>query len=392
MTKAKKPPAPSISELLQKQEPLHEDLVDYVQESSGTGWQVLYHPLIIEVPYTEEMNALYNQRYLYKKRAVEQARKDKDFGKYLGLHERPYRFEALLEIEHLIRRDSVYWRLVGEMWIDCENTHQLDCEQILGSPRKCNNAMMAPSDFSFLQKLPKEFRVYRGHQQLNQYGWSWTISYSKAKWFADRRASASRVGTVTSGIVRQRDVIAYMSGRGESEIVIDPDNVEEMLEYTPLERPEWTEAVRKDCIEKAPLAKNVRSDHGPAHWEKVERNAIGLAAATPGADELVCRLFAIIHDSQCESEAGDDLHGDRAVDAMMMRIESKQWDLRKYLTQEQITTLKIAIRDHNRGETTTDPTIGCCWDADRLDLMRVGIIPNKKLLSTEAGKELVWRI
>ena len=41
------------------------------------------------------------------------------------------------------------------------------------------------------------------------------------------------------------------------------------------------------------------------------------------------------------------------------------------------------------GETTTDPTIGCCWDADRLDLGRVGIEPEAEYQSTVAAREMV---
>ncbi len=33
---------------------------------------------------------------------------------------------------------------------------------------------------------------------------------------------------------------------------------------------------------------------------------------------------------------------------------------------------------------STSATIQSCWDADRLDLGRVGIIPNKRFLSDEA--------
>jgi uncharacterized protein len=32
------------------------------------------------------------------------------------------------------------------------------------------------------------------------------------------------------------------------------------------------------------------------------------------------------------------------------------------------------------------PTIGTCWDADRLDLGRVGARPDPKYMSTEARK------
>ena len=41
--------------------------------------------------------------------------------------------------------------------------------------------------------------------------------------------------------------------------------------------------------------------------------------------------------------------------------------------------------------TTDDPTIGTCWDADRLDIGRVGIIPHERFMSTAAGKRRVSR-
>jgi len=43
---------------------------------------------------------------------------------------------------------------------------------------------------------------------------------------------------------------------------------------------------------------------------------------------------------------------------------------------------------HDRGEVSDDPTIGACWDADRLTLARLGILPSVGLLSTEAGRKL----
>ena len=37
------------------------------------------------------------------------------------------------------------------------------------------------------------------------------------------------------------------------------------------------------------------------------------------------------------------------------------------------------------GDVSTDATIQTCWDADRLDLGRVGIFPSAKYLSQEAA-------
>jgi uncharacterized protein len=43
---------------------------------------------------------------------------------------------------------------------------------------------------------------------------------------------------------------------------------------------------------------------------------------------------------------------------------------------------------HTDRDFSDNPTIGTCWDADRLDLGRVGMIPNPKFMSTPFGKEI----
>jgi uncharacterized protein len=53
-----------------------------------------------------------------------------------------------------------------------------------------------------------------------------------------------------------------------------------------------------------------------------------------------------------------------------------------------IDLLYYACEWHTHGEVSPDPTIGACWDADRLDLVRVGIIPDQSLLSTAAAQEM----
>lgn len=62
------------------------------------------------------------------------------------------------------------------------------------------------------------------------------------------------------------------------------------------------------------------------------------------------------------------------------------------LDDERFALLEEAIALHADGEVTEDPTIGTCWDADRLDLLRVGITPSSELLSTAAARTLAPEI
>lgn len=124
------------------------------------------------------------------------------------------------------------------------------------------------------------------------------------------------------------------------------------------------------------------SIHGPKHWQRVEAFGLRIAEST-GADLTVVRLFALLHDSCRQSDGADAGHGPRAAE-MLDRIVPSVFAL----DRNRLELLKQAIRLHTAGETTADPTIGTCWDADRLDIGRAGITPSADYMSTAAGKKI----
>ena len=120
--------------------------------------------------------------------------------------------------------------------------------------------------------------------------------------------------------------------------------------------------------------------HGWDHWMTVHENGLVLAGEN-GADLRVVELFALLHDSCRLNDGLDPDHGPRAVDfALGLNGEFFTLD------DPALDILIIAIRDHNAGYVHEDPTISVCWDADRLDLGRVGITPDPKRLSTAPAK------
>jgi uncharacterized protein len=124
------------------------------------------------------------------------------------------------------------------------------------------------------------------------------------------------------------------------------------------------------------------SVHGPAHWRRVERNGLLLVTRT-GADVDVVRLFALFHDSRRINENCDEGHGARGAEyATSLRGIAYE------LEEARFALLHYACVWHTDGEHHMDPTIGTCWDADRLDLGRVGIIPDAQFMSTEFGREI----
>ena len=142
----------------------------------------------------------------------------------------------------------------------------------------------------------------------------------------------------------------------------------------------WLDRIREYAMSIFRCA--AHSIHGPSHWQRVDAFGLDIAKSS-GADLTVVRLFALLHDS-CRQDDGADLdHGPRAAE-MLDRIVPAVFSL----DRGRFDLLREAIRLHTSGLTTDDPTIGTCWDADRLDIVRVGLTPSAKYLSTIAGKDM----
>lgn len=125
------------------------------------------------------------------------------------------------------------------------------------------------------------------------------------------------------------------------------------------------------------------SIHGPAHWRRVLRNGLLLAAQT-GADPLVVRLFAVFHDARRVNDMTDPGHGTRGAEyAATLRTQGLFT-----ASDEQFARLQEACNGHTEGLHHPDPTVGTCWDADRLDLGRCGFVPDAHFMSTGFAREV----
>jgi uncharacterized protein len=129
--------------------------------------------------------------------------------------------------------------------------------------------------------------------------------------------------------------------------------------------------------------------HGIDHWERVRDNGFRLATVT-GADVVVVEFFAALHDSRRWDNGRDPEHGARAAEFIRTLDRSLV-----PVTEEQLDLLIEACRLHTWGTETEDATLGTCWDADRLDLMRVGRRPDPAQLVTEAARDpavIAWAV
>jgi len=127
--------------------------------------------------------------------------------------------------------------------------------------------------------------------------------------------------------------------------------------------------------------------HGVGHWARVLDTGLHLASLT-GADPEVVSCFALFHDACRANDSYDPRHGARgaelATSLLAPHFAGKP---------RQLELLLEACSLHTDGRTDAEVTVATCWDADRLDLLRVGIHPSPRKLCTDAARDpelLAW--
>jgi uncharacterized protein len=129
--------------------------------------------------------------------------------------------------------------------------------------------------------------------------------------------------------------------------------------------------------------------HGVGHWWRVRHNGLLIAAQT-GADERVVRLFSLFHDAFREDDGYDEAHGVRAAD-WLLAVRSGDESVHDpacvasrvaigSLDDASFARLETACRLHTTARFHEDPTVATCFVADRLDLSRVGVMPDRRYL------------
>ena len=203
--------------LAEANEPLHPDLVPYFESDGALGAQVR-HPLVYQVPLWSNGSA--NAYYLQKKKDLEIALAEKNFNRVVYLHERPYRLQAFTQISHHLS-DTKYWSILSGIWTDTENQWQNleQWKELLSANRSSRHYLMDESEVQLLNSLPELVTIYRGCVKgLNENGLSWTLDKAKAEFFANR---FSKEGIILEREIPKSDIIAVLTGRGESEVICE---------------------------------------------------------------------------------------------------------------------------------------------------------------------------
>lgn len=123
--------------------------------------------------------------------------------------------------------------------------------------------------------------------------------------------------------------------------------------------------------------------HGASHWSRVRQSGLILAERIgPQVNVRVVELFAFLHDTCRHNDGYDPKHGSRAAESISELAE----DL-PVLSVEEQKLLAYACTHHSDGLREAEVTVQVCWDADRLDLGRVGHVPDPERLCTPAARD-----
>lgn len=132
----------------------------------------------------------------------------------------------------------------------------------------------------------------------------------------------------------------------------------------------------------APLAHDPM--HGELHWRAVARAGLRIRDLAPRLDPRVMIAFGMLHDCRRETDDWDPEHGERAA-----LVASRSCPLKRLLGAEGRAVVAEACRLHERGMSRPDaPELGACWDADRVNLVRLGFRLDPRyftILSREDG-------
>jgi len=114
--------------------------------------------------------------------------------------------------------DPLYWEALRTIWVLCGSTETAnEFRPMMKSKRRCRNWFMTPEDKASLDEMQFPLTVWRAYDSTldPDPGLSWITDRKWCEEYAAKKGRAVKERTVT-----REEVFAYISRRGESEIII----------------------------------------------------------------------------------------------------------------------------------------------------------------------------
>ncbi len=108
---------------------------------------------------------------------------------------------------------------------------------------------MTDRELRFLRRLPKPFKLYRGYNKPSgKLGLSWSVDKKAAARIPfNPRLPGKQNPWVITAVANPEQVLAYLTERGEKEIVIHPKNILRILQEEPV--PEFVPALERHQLQ-----------------------------------------------------------------------------------------------------------------------------------------------
>lgn len=140
---------------------------------------------------------------------------------------KPYRLRFLC-LSAILFSERDFSEILSECWVDVEFPNQENQSILLTLFTQANSLyMMTPEEQDTFSKLPSTLEIFRGLQnsKAKVKAFSWTLSKTKAKWFANRWG---KDGEIYQANIDKKDIFLYTNQRGEQEIVINPKKLKKV--------------------------------------------------------------------------------------------------------------------------------------------------------------------
>lgn len=142
---------------------------------------------------------------------------------------KPYRLTFFKHIQGYLGVKD-FTEILKEIWTDTEfPSLNLDVtvQDLAAWFSFCDkDILMSKEDRIYFDSLPETVTVYRGvADDKFQKGFSWSLSKEKAEWFATRLEFDDCSPVLYSFEVNKSDIIAFLSCRGEAEVIITPETL-----------------------------------------------------------------------------------------------------------------------------------------------------------------------
>jgi len=128
--------------------------------------------------------------------------------------------------------------------------------------------------------------------------------------------------------------------------------------------------------------------HGINHWERVFLNTQKLSKYY-NIESDIFELFALLHDSQRFDDYADLGHGQRAKKFTKSLIEKGTIKLNKDDQERLLYACENHTKPNKKHKLYNDLIVQICLDSDKMDIGRVGVIPDEKYFLTDYAKELI---